>query len=119
MCLKDALADLINTDDLLASAQKLEDIAYSYPERNRVFGGAAHNETLKYIYDELVATGYYDVYYQPQIQVYAEADQSLSVEGDAIEAAAMTYSGSGNVTAELVVASNLGCNAVSRTMFSD
>ncbi|KAI9739691.1 MAG: Leucyl aminopeptidase yscIV [Cirrosporium novae-zelandiae] len=107
----DGLMELISIDDLIGSAQKLEDFAYSYSSRNRVFGGQAHNDTINYIYDELVATGYYDVYFQEQVQEYSQSNVSLTANGEDQGAESMTYSPSGNVTAELILVSNLGCDA--------
>ncbi len=43
-----------------------EGFAYAYPERNRHAGSAAHNDTLRYIWNVLNETrGYYDVVKQP------------------------------------------------------
>jgi carboxypeptidase Q len=90
-------------------AQKLEDFAYAYPERNRVFGGRAHEDTVNYLYRELKKTGYYDVYKQPQVHQWTRADQALTVDGKSYVATTMTYSPSVNVTAPLAVVNNLGC----------
>ncbi|RHZ66770.1 M28 family metallopeptidase [Aspergillus thermomutatus] len=100
---------MINLRDLMHGAQKLEDFAYAYPERNRVFGGPAHEDTVNYLYRELKKTGYYDVFKQPQVHLWTRADQSLTVGGEAFAASTMTYSPSVNVTAPLAVVSNLGC----------
>lgn len=102
---------MIRLEDLLKGAQQLEDFAYAYPERNRVFGGAAHNDTVDFIYDELKKTGYYDVYKQPQIHTWSSATASLAFEGDSITVTPMTYTPSVEVTAELAVVSNVGCSA--------
>ncbi|KAL4995486.1 hypothetical protein BDV10DRAFT_174597 [Aspergillus recurvatus] len=106
----EALQDLITLDDLLAGSQQLQDFAYAYPERNRVFGGRAHNDTVNWLYRELKRTGYYDVYKQPQVHLYSNAEESLTVNGEAIEATTMTYSPSANASAELAVISGLGCS---------
>ncbi|KAL4905608.1 hypothetical protein BDW74DRAFT_18232 [Aspergillus multicolor] len=106
----EALQDLIKLDDLLEGSQQLQDFAYAYPDRNRVFGGKAHNDTVNWLYRELKRTGYYDVYRQPQVHLYSNAEESLTVNGEAIEAQTMTYSPSANATgAELAVISGLGC----------
>ncbi|EAW12353.1 M28 family metallopeptidase [Aspergillus clavatus NRRL 1] len=99
----------IRLKDLLHGSQKLEDFAYAYPERNRVFGGQAHLDTVNYLYRELKKTGYYDVYKQPQVHQWTRADQSLTLGGDSIQASTMTYSPSVNVTAPLSLVSKLGC----------
>jgi carboxypeptidase Q len=102
---------LIRLDDLLKGSQKLEDFAYAYPERNRVFGSAAHNDTVDFLYRELKKTGYYDVYKQKQVHTWTSAESSLTFNDESIKIAAMTYSPSVDVTAELVVVSNVGCTA--------
>ncbi|KAJ5958460.1 Peptidase M28 [Penicillium vulpinum] len=101
----------IRLKDLLKGTQHLEDLAYAYPERNRVFGGAAHNATVDFLYRELKKTGYYDVYKQQQVHTWTTAKTTLTLDGASIEATAMTYSPSVDVTAELVVVANLGCSA--------
>ncbi|KAJ5852094.1 uncharacterized protein N7529_011479 [Penicillium soppii] len=107
----DKLSSLIRLDDLLKGSQKLEDFAYAYPERNRVFGSAAHNDTVDFLYRELKKTGYYDVYKQKQVHTWTSAESSLTFNDESIKIAAMTYSPSVDVTAELVVVSNVGCTA--------
>lgn len=94
-------------------AQNLEDIAYAYPERNRVFGGDAHNEVVDWIYDELDATGYYDVVKQEQQHPWSKSEQTLSVDGKDLDPQTMTYSPDGDAKAELVVVENDGCDEVS------
>lgn len=95
--------------DLLHGTQHLQDLAYAYPERNRVFGGPAHMDTVNYLYHELKKTGYYHVYKQPQVHTWTKTDQNLTVNGDEVEALSMTYSPSVDTTAALVLVSNLGC----------
>lgn len=89
----------------------LQYFAYSYPGRNRVFGGAAHMDTVNYLYHELQTTGYYDVYKQPQVHLWSKADQNLTVNADKVDASAMIYSPSADVAADLALVSNLGCAA--------
>ncbi|KAJ5172695.1 Peptidase M28 [Penicillium capsulatum] len=101
----------IRLKDLLKGTQKLEDLAYAHPERNRVFGGAAHNATVDFLYHELKKTGYYHVWKQPQVHTWTKAESSLTFDGESLDVAAMTYSPSVDVTAELAVVSNLGCSA--------
>lgn len=101
----------VQLEDLLEGAQQLEDFAYAYPERNRVFGGPAHEDTVNYLYEELKETGYYDVYKQPQVHLWSNAEQTLSVNDESIEAKTMTYSPSVDVSAEIAVIKNLGCSA--------
>ncbi|KAK2758816.1 Leucyl aminopeptidase yscIV [Arachnomyces sp. PD_36] len=107
----EALQALIKIDDLVAGSQTLEDIAYSYPERNRVFGGESHNEAIDWIIEELEKTDYYDVVKQEQVHPWSRSDQTLTVDGVKHEPQTMTYSPSGEVTAQLVLVDNLGCKA--------
>lgn len=90
--LQKVLPQMIHLWDLLQGAQQLEDFAYAYPERNRVFGGRAHEDTVNYLYRELKKTGYYDVYKQPQVHQWTRADQALTVDGQSYDATTMTYS---------------------------
>ncbi|KAK2733999.1 Leucyl aminopeptidase yscIV [Onygenales sp. PD_40] len=105
------LMKAIKLEKLLAGAQKLEDIAYATPERNRVFGGKGHNDTVEYLYKELKKTGYYDVSKQEQVHLWSFSNQTLTVNGEKTEAETMTYSPGGDVTADIVLVKNLGCNA--------
>ncbi|BDD57598.1 Leucyl aminopeptidase yscIV [Monascus purpureus] len=106
-----ALEAHIKLRDLLHGSQQLENFAYQWPDRNRVFGSPAHDATVNYLIKELEETGYYDVYKQPQVHLWTKGDQNLTVDGKAIEAQAMTYSPSGNFEAELSLVANLGCDA--------
>jgi len=45
----EALQASIQTENLLAKAQHLEDIAYATPGRNRGMGSLGHNETVAYL----------------------------------------------------------------------
>lgn len=103
--------DHIKLSDLLKGTQRLENFAYSHPERNRVFGSKAHNQTVDYLYNELKKTGYYDVYKQRQVHTWTKSTASLSTAGTAYNVSAMTYSPSTDVTGDLVVVANLGCSA--------
>ncbi|KAL4804659.1 hypothetical protein BDV18DRAFT_26654 [Aspergillus unguis] len=105
------LQEKIQLDDLLAGSQQLQDFADAYPDRNRVFGGKAHNDTVNWLYKELKRTGHYHVYKQPQQHLYSNAEQSLTANGETIDATTMTYSPSVNATGELAVVSSLGCSA--------
>ncbi|KAL2837002.1 hypothetical protein BJY01DRAFT_221406 [Aspergillus pseudoustus] len=106
-----ALQKQIRLSDLLEGAKQLEDFAYAYPERNRVFGGRAHNDTVNWLYRELKRTGHYDVWKQPQTHLWSNAQQSLAANGEDFVASAMTYTPSTDVTAELAVVDTLGCSA--------
>ncbi|KAL1958897.1 hypothetical protein VTO42DRAFT_3450 [Malbranchea cinnamomea] len=105
----DDLMAKIKLADLVAGAQQLEDFAYKYPARNRVFGEQAHKDTVDWLYNELKATRYYDVEKQEQKQLWSRSDQSFKVNDKEIQAFAMTYAPSGNVTAEFFHIENGGC----------
>ncbi|KAF9895356.1 Leucyl aminopeptidase yscIV [Aspergillus nanangensis] len=107
----DSLPKDIKLNALLKGSQKLEDFAYAYPERNRVFGGEAHQDTVNWLYRELKKTGYYDVSKQSQVHLWSNAEQSLTTaDGTEIDVTTMTYSPSlEKTTAEVVAVSNLGC----------
>ncbi|KAL3471615.1 hypothetical protein BJX99DRAFT_21605 [Aspergillus californicus] len=107
----ESLQKQIRLTDLLEGSQQLEDFAFAYPERNRVFGGAAHQDTVNWLYRELKRTGYYDVYKQEQVHLWSNAEQTLTTAaGESFNPTAMTYSPSVNATAELAVISGLGCS---------
>ncbi|KAJ4320862.1 hypothetical protein N0V94_003160 [Neodidymelliopsis sp. IMI 364377] len=105
----------ITSKKLLRGAQQLQDFAYSYPDRNRIMGGKAHNDTVNWLKKELESTSYYDVTLQP-FSNYVMLNGTLNtftIGGQAINATIFEYSNStaGLVTAPLVVVSNLGCAA--------
>jgi hypothetical protein len=99
----------------LKGAEKLQEFAYSTPEKNRLMGSKGHNDTVKYLKKTLESLdGYYKVELQPfSSPVQINGTFALTVDGTTTESGAMEYSPSGNVSAPLVVVSNLGCEAVS------
>ncbi|KAL2126909.1 hypothetical protein VTI74DRAFT_11635 [Chaetomium olivicolor] len=103
------LQSLIQSKDLLAGAQKLQDIAYANGG-NRAFGSRGHNATVDYIYNTLKSLGHYTVTKQSFKKIYSEGTGSLTVDGKAIEVNVMTYTPGGEATASLVAVANLGCN---------
>lgn len=105
------LQALIYLDDLRAGAQTLQDFAYAYPERNRVFGGQAHNDTVNFLAQTLEQTGYYDVEVQPFVELYSGGSSSLAINGVETNQTLLTYTPSGTVNATLVAVNNLGCEA--------
>ena len=102
----------IKLADLVAGSQQLEDFAYKYPARNRVFGEQAHKDTVDWLYKELKSTGFYHVEKQEQEHLWSRSDQGLSVSDKDIAAYAMTYAPSGNATAEFFHIANGGCAEV-------
>lgn len=107
----EALQALIDLDELRGGAQQLQDFAYAYPERNRVFGGQGHNDTVNFIAEVLEETGYYDVEIQPFVELFSGGNASLTINDMAYNQSLMTYTPSGNVEASLVLVDNLGCEA--------
>ncbi|KAG5288628.1 aminopeptidase [Histoplasma capsulatum G186AR] len=101
----------IGIKDLMAGAKKLEGIAYATPERNRVFGTKAHNDTVDYLVRELQRTHYYDVVKQKQIHLWSMSNATFKVNGKDTEVTPMTYSPSGQSKADIVLVNNLGCVA--------
>ncbi|EER44614.1 aminopeptidase [Histoplasma capsulatum H143] len=101
----------IGIKDLMAGAKKLEGIAYATPERNRVFGTKAHNDTVDYLVRELQRTHYYDVVKQQQIHLWSMSNATFKVNGKDTEVTPMTYSPSGQSKADIVLVNNLGCVA--------
>jgi len=105
----------ITSKKLLRGAQQLQDFAYSYPARNRIMGGSAHNDTVMWLKKELESTAYYDVTLQP-FSNYVMLNGTINkftIGGQAINSTLFEYSNStaSLVTAPLVVVSNLGCEA--------
>ena len=105
----------ITSKKLLRGAQQLQDFAYSYPDRNRIMGGKAHNDTVNWLKKELESTSYYDVTLQPfsnYVQI-SGAVNSFTIGGQAVNGTLFEYSNStaGVVTAPLVAVSNFGCEA--------
>lgn len=97
---------------LLGHANKLQEIAYETPERNRVAGSVGHNKTVEYIYDTLAATGYYDVELQEFTYVFSEGNVTLSAAGTPYVSEYFQYSPAGSIVAPLIPVANLGCVAV-------
>lgn len=78
-----------------------------------MFGGPGHNATVNYLYDTVAALDYYDVRFQPFVELYTDGNASLKVNGVDQGAKLFTYSPSGKFSEALVSVANLGCNAVS------
>ena len=106
----EALQALISLDQLTSGAQELQSIANANGG-NRVFGSKGHNDTVYYLYDTLVATGYYDVYLQDFVELFSGGTGSLSTNGEVQEIEIFTYDSSGSASAPLAAVANLGCEA--------
>ncbi|KAJ9658983.1 Leucyl aminopeptidase yscIV [Neophaeococcomyces mojaviensis] len=105
----EALQALIDLDELRGGAQQLQDFAYAYPDRNRVFGSSAHNDTVNFLAEVLRSTGFYNVEVQPFVELYSGGDSALTINGVPTNNTLFTYTPSGTATAPLVAVSNLGC----------
>lgn len=100
-------------DDLLQCAQDLEDIAYATPYRNRVHGSEGHHNSVQYFVDQLKSLGdYYNVELQEfSTEATLASANTLSVNGEAIEAEILSFSNNGTWSdVSLVPVANLGCN---------
>ncbi|KIW68735.1 hypothetical protein PV04_04659 [Phialophora macrospora] len=104
----EALQALISLDQLTSGAQQLQAIADA-AGGNRVFGSKGHNDTVFFLYDTLLATGYYDVDLQEFVELFSGGTASLTANGEVVEADLFTYDSSGSASAPLVAVSNLGC----------
>lgn len=98
--------------DLVAGSKKLESFAAQDPDGSRVFGHKGHQLTVDWLYRELKATGFYNVEKQEQVHLWSHADEDLQVAGQEVPGFAMSFTPSGDVTANVVLVSNLGCAAV-------
>ncbi|KAG0634066.1 hypothetical protein HOY80DRAFT_1140957 [Tuber brumale] len=109
----DKLRRVLNKKALYEHAKKYQSFADSTPNRNRVAGSSGHNLTVDYLYDTLVATGYYNVEKQPFTYVFSEGNTSFSALSTTYASEYMTYSpstGGSTLTAQLVKVANLGCD---------
>lgn len=106
----ESLQARINLEDLLSGSQKLQDIA-DEADGNRVFGGKGHNATVDWLYESLTKLDYYDVTKQPFTELYAAGTADITVDGEPLEAAIMTYTPAGSGSGSLILASNVGCTA--------
>ncbi|ODH26347.1 hypothetical protein ACO22_04675 [Paracoccidioides brasiliensis] len=104
-----ALVKGIELEELMRGARKLQSIAYATPERNRVFGSTAHNDTVDWLVQELQESQYYDVVKQKQVHLWSRSEATLTVNGESKEASPMTYSPSGNTEQDIVLVNDLGC----------
>jgi hypothetical protein len=124
-----ALIDSLHIDNLFKRAEKLQEIAYATPGKNRAIGTPGHEATVEYIKSQL-DTSYYDVTLQP-VELSIGDSATLKVNNATVEvrgsqvptihetytdfvhqAFATTLAPGGNVTGPLVVVPNLGCEEV-------
>ena len=70
---------------------------------------------MNYLYDQISALGgYYDVEFQPFVELYTAGSASIKANGEDQGAALFTYSPSGKFSKPLVNVANLGCDAVNQ-----
>lgn len=93
----------------MRKGQILEDFAYATEGRNRYIGTPGHQSTVDYLVSTLNATGYYDVSTQEFTVPSARAD--FRVANATVTVSPMSFSASGNPTAQLVAVANVGCDA--------
>jgi len=74
-------------------------------------------DTVNWLYDEVIAIGYYDVYLQEQVHSWSDSNQTLSVNGIEYDVNSATYGPNGVVSAPVVAVNNLGCALVSDPVF--
>jgi hypothetical protein len=104
---------------LLSKAKKLESIAYSTAERNRVIGSPGHNATINYIKDTIASfPSYYSYSLQP-FDLSLGVSANLTLDAADVEAFAVGLSPAGSVKAKVVHVANLGCEAVSEGLLFD
>ncbi|KAF2033562.1 leupeptin-inactivating enzyme 1 precursor [Setomelanomma holmii] len=102
-----ALIDTLHIDNLFAKAEKLQEIAYSTPGKNRVIGSPGHEATVAWIQSNLDTT-YYDVALQG-VELSVGINATLTANNKTVEAYATTLAPAGNANGTLVAIPNLGC----------
>jgi hypothetical protein len=104
------LIDTLHIDNLFKRAEKLQEIAYATPGKNRPIGSPGHEATVAYIQSQL-DTNYYDVSLQG-VELSIGTEATLKANNVTIPAFATTLAPGGNVTGSLVTIPNLGCEEV-------
>ncbi|KAH9215505.1 putative leucine aminopeptidase 2 [Leptodontidium sp. 2 PMI_412] len=95
---------------LLAKANKLQEIAYSSPGRNRLIGTAGHEGTVAWITSILDQYPDYYTYYLQPLSLSVGAGANLTIGGVVTEAFAVDLAPSGSVSAPVVSVANLACD---------
>lgn len=108
-----ALQDAVTIDGLLGHAQDLEDIAYATEGRNRVVGSEGHNNTVKYLVEQLEALGgYYNVELDPFQYTLQQGVSNFSVNSVTYNSTVLEFSPEISIEGvPLVPVANLGCSA--------
>lgn len=108
-----ALRATVKESALFKRGQKLQDIAYATPERNRLTGTLGHNNSVKYIHETLKSLGdYYDITLEPLNVPFSSGNATLITGSTNQNASLMSYSPAGTATAEIAVVPNVGCSPV-------
>ena len=110
----EGLRALVDESALFKRGEKLQELAYSTPDRNRLTGSEGMNLTIDYIYETLTGLGdYYDVELEPFSLPISSGNATLAVD-DVIDPSAslLSYSPAGVVVEEIVPVANLGCVTV-------
>ncbi|KAF2260286.1 leupeptin-inactivating enzyme 1 precursor [Lojkania enalia] len=103
------LRKLIKADALRKRAEKLEDIAYRSPGKNRVIGSQGHEDTVDYIVNEIKKfPDYYTVSLQG-VELAIGGGANVTANNNTIEAYSVTLGPSGHASGPLVSIPNLGC----------
>ncbi|KAH8832531.1 hypothetical protein DL96DRAFT_1582517 [Flagelloscypha sp. PMI_526] len=110
------LQDAVTVEALLEHANTLQGFAYAYPERNRQFGGKAHNDTVNYLYKSLTAKklkGYYKVTKQSFVEpTFHPGNFTFTQDGEPVpDSIQFAYTPNGAAEAPLVPVANVGCSA--------
>ncbi|KAF1975624.1 transferrin receptor ectodomain, apical domain-containing protein [Bimuria novae-zelandiae CBS 107.79] len=107
----------VKTDKLLQGCEKLIEFAESTPARNRQVGTKGHNLTTDRLVEELEKlNGYYKIETQTfWYNTMITGTLSLEIDGEPADGGLIDYSPTGDVSALIVVVSNLGCNSADYT----
>lgn len=98
---------------LLAKANKLQEIAYSSPGRNRLIGTAGHEGTVAWITSILDQYPDYYTYYLQPLALSVGAGANLTLGGVVVpDTFAVDLAPSGTVSAPVVSVANLACDLV-------
>ncbi|KAH7364791.1 putative leucine aminopeptidase 2 [Rhexocercosporidium sp. MPI-PUGE-AT-0058] len=95
---------------LLAKANKLQEIAYATPGRNRLIGTAGHEGTVAWITSVLDQYPDYYTYYLQPLSLSVGAGANLTIGGVVTEAFAVDLAPAGTVSAPVVSVANLACD---------
>jgi hypothetical protein len=113
-----ALQTLISKGSLLEHAQKIQDIAFSTPQRNRLTGSVGHNRTVEYIIEQLSSSEVLKQFYQITVQPWQSLSSKQAKGSLVVNSASLVslqparFSNRGEFKAPLVLISQSGCITV-------